>query len=123
MFEKIKKYVKEHEREFKIAGGVVVAAGVGYFIGKEVCKCYTKLPEDLRGKDIIAWVRNREIDMNLEQVKEFIDMNANNTAKFAIFREGPVSTAFEIIAFPEPGGDILGIPESYKPVLDAFVNK
>lgn len=43
---------------------------------------------NLEGKAIISWTPNDSV-MNLERVKEILDLNANNSSSFAIFRKGP----------------------------------
>ena len=54
----------------------------------------------MRGLKYIAWAPQPEKGtMTLERVKEILDLNANNAAKFAIFREGLDPNAFACIKF------------------------
>ena len=88
MLEKGKKYVKKHKTEL-IIGGCIAIAGVlvgmkfhGALNGRVIA-----IGESLRGKEWISWTPGAG-SRTLDSVKEILDLNADNNAMYAIFREG-----------------------------------
>ena len=91
MKEKVKKFWEDHKWEVISVTLIVGGAVVGTLAAKSIYKeCTKKVLKDLNleGKAIISWTPNDSF-MNLERVKEILDLNANNSSSFAIFREGP----------------------------------
>lgn len=87
MKEKIKKVWAEHKKEI-IIGAVIVGGVATVLITKKAT--ITGGMEKMKGWKYIAWEPQPEKGfMTLERAKEILDLNANNAAKFAIFREGP----------------------------------
>ena len=114
MFEKTKQFVKDHKGEI-IVGAIVGTIGiaVGLTIGLETNKKFVEIGKNYWGKEVISWSPAKGC-MTLERVKEFLDLNAENNAQFAIFREGTNPGAYlGIITGGEPV-----FPEN--PVLRAY---
>jgi hypothetical protein len=91
MKEKIKKFWKEHKEEILIGTTIIGGTVVGVILTKKLYKaCRMNILKELNleGKSTISWTP-RDSFMNLERVKEILDLNANNSSSFAIFREGP----------------------------------
>jgi phage host-nuclease inhibitor protein Gam len=78
----IKQFCKEHKKELILTGVVVGAVVTGLLVKGRSKKNLI----DVTGKNAITWVPGPGF-MNLERVKEILDLNANNTESFAIFRE------------------------------------
>ena len=98
MFEKTRKVVKEHKKEIiAVVGIAIIGAGIGLVIGKaigtNVNKDLVELGRRYLGKETISWEPGRG-SLTLEEVKKFLDLNAENNAMFAIFREGPEPDAY-----------------------------
>ena len=109
MFEKTKRFVKDHKYEI-IAGATIAAAGiaVGMAIGKNANKDLVELGLCYQGKNSISWVPNANAGfMDLERVKTVLDANADNTSCFVIFREGLKSEDYTLIMM----SDDVVIPE------------
>lgn len=109
MLEKVKKFVKDHEKEIKIAGYVAGGIIVGIFVVKYANKKGAK--KFFEDHQCIAWPKNPDVaKANLDQVKELLELNTNNAASFAIFREGPNPNEFECVRLTQ---DLI-LPESFK---------
>lgn len=81
----LKEFWKKHKHKL-LAGGLIIggiAVIVAVIKGKSA-----KNVVDLTGKSIIYWDPQSKDFMNLERVKEILDLNATNSSGFAIFREG-----------------------------------
>ena len=93
MKEKIKKVWSEHKTEI-IVGAVVVGGVICAIVAK-------KHIVNFKGMKVIGWDPNQKDAglMTLEEIKRILDLNANNTASFAIFREGLDPNAFACIKF------------------------
>lgn len=81
---KFKTFCKEHEKEIYFIGGVTIAVVVGTILIKRSGRTMI----DITGKQAITWPNEDKTFMNLERVKEILELNKNNSSKFAIFREG-----------------------------------
>ena len=93
MKEKMQKLWKEHKVE--IVMGTVIVGGV-------ICAIVAKKHiVNFKGMKVIGWDPNQKDAglMTLEEIKRILDLNANNTASFAIFREGLDPNAFACIKF------------------------
>ena len=88
----IKQIWKDHKTELAIAG-CMVGAVIGLIV---LHKVGTKKVVDCTGKNVISWKPEAK-SISLERVKEILDLNANSTAQFAIFREGLDPKAYECI--------------------------
>ena len=90
---KIKEFYTKHKKV--IIGGVVVVVGIG--VSTIVLK---KMPKkqmlDVTDKASITWKPDGKT-FNLEEVKKCLDANAESSAMFAIFREGPKPEEYAII--------------------------
>lgn len=82
----VKEFYKKYREPILITGCVVCTAVAAVILTK--AHVIGKIERLDRGKSILKWRSPGEF-MNLERVKEILDLNANNTEKFAIFREGP----------------------------------
>jgi hypothetical protein len=96
------KNIKEIWRDHKlgivagigIATSVVIGIIAVAIISKQEYNNETKRLTE--GKNVISWTPNNKF-MNLERVKEILDLNADNASQFAIFREGPDPNAYACI--------------------------
>lgn len=80
----LKEFYNKHKKAIIITG-VVSGAVVGTYLAYK----YLKKPiVSLKGKSVISWIPPKDA-MDLETVKEILDLNADNASRFAIFREGP----------------------------------
>ena len=87
MKEQIKKVWAEHKKEI-IIGAVVVGGIATVLITKKMT--IASGMEKMKGWKTIGWKPDpSKGTMNLDRVKELLDLNAANTAQYAIFREGP----------------------------------
>ncbi len=81
---KIMEFCRKHKTALivvcSVAGTIVV-----YAITR---KHYDKLLGWYKQRNVIAWKPTNKI-ITLEKVKEVLDLNANTSAPYAIFREGP----------------------------------
>jgi len=93
---RVKEFCKNHKKELVVIGGVIVGAVVGAIIYKHLG---TK-SVDYAGKNVISWTPGNTF-INLERVKEILDLNANNSEMFAIFREGPDPNAYACVLLSE----------------------
>ncbi len=96
----IKEFWNEHKKGLLIgaavAGGVVASA---ILIRKGVAKNVLEKIGAEGTNRLIAWNSLEDEKLvNLERVKEILDLNANNSAAFAIFREGPNPEGYGLIA-------------------------
>lgn len=90
---KVVKFCKEHKKGLLVTGCLIGATVVGVKIGIKVGK---RNVVDLTGRNVISWKPGKEI-INLDRVKEILDLNANSSAMFAIFREGVDPNAYVCI--------------------------
>jgi len=90
----IKIFCKEHKQKIIFVSCIVGAAVTGAIIHALISK--DKLVNEFAGKSVISWVENGGF-INLEEVKEILDLNANNKESFAIFREGLNSDTYSCI--------------------------
>ena len=91
---KIKAFVKKHKVKFIIGGSIVVGIA-GVLIFKNRGKTL-----DLRGRAVITWTPSGN-SVNLDNVKEFLDVTKDDSSMFAIFREGADPTKYAIIELEE----------------------
>jgi len=81
----IKTLYKDHKQKIILGSkivGVAVIGAIAYTLGSK------RKVEDLHeGKDMLWWTPTNNF-INLEKVKEVLDLNANNSESFAIFRNG-----------------------------------
>ena len=89
----INEFCKDHKKEIVVTGLIIGGVVISALITKRI---FTKNLIDLTGKDVISWTPNDKF-MNLERVKEILDLNADNTSKFAIFREGLEPNQYAVI--------------------------
>ena len=95
MKEKMQKLWKEHKVE--IVMGTVIVGGV-------ICAIVAKKHlVNCKGLRVIGWDPNQKDAglMTLEEIKRILDLNAGNTAGFAIFREGLDPNAFTCVKFDD----------------------
>lgn len=86
---KIKEFYKKHEKDINTIGSVV-AITVGFMLVTKHYKNKNKKLVDLKGRSAIMWNKNQDGEIiNIDRVKEILDLNADTTGAFAIFREGP----------------------------------
>jgi len=81
----IKTFCKENKDKIVTVGCVIGVAVIGALVYERANTKPVKNP--YAGKATISWTPGPEI-MNLERVKEVLDLNANNNEQFAIFKEG-----------------------------------
>jgi len=94
MLEKTKSFVKDHKRGIVLTGCVVAGVITGVVLCKRFDKEMVDLGKQFCGKSVISWTETNNGFIDLERVKEILDANANNSAQFAIFREGPDPNAY-----------------------------
>lgn len=89
MFEKGKKFIKDHKYEI-IAGATIAAAGVavGMIISGKLNGRLIELGKRVDGKGCLTWFESDNGFMNLDTVKAVLEANAENNSRFAIFRDG-----------------------------------
>ena len=90
MKEKLKKFWKDHKEEILVYTAIIGGTVVGIVLTKKIYNgCKRKVLKDLHlnGKSWISWTP-RDGSINLERVKEILDLNVNNASRYAIFREG-----------------------------------
>lgn len=93
----IKKIWKNHKKAIVLTGVVIGGAVIGYLVIKSVAGKHTV---DLTGKNVISWVPDNKV-LTLEEVKEFLDVTANEPTMFAIFREGKNLKDYAIVLLNE----------------------
>lgn len=98
MKEQIKKVWAEHKKEI-IIGAVVVGGVATVLITKKMTIAAGM--EKMKGLKSICWNPNQPGSgpMTLDRIKEILDLNAANTAQYAIFREGPNPADYICIMF------------------------
>ena len=79
---KVKEFWQKHKTKVYWVGGTLVAVGAATWL---ILKDRTFM--EITGRHGLAWDPPTG-SMNLEEVKSILDVNADNSAKFAIFREG-----------------------------------
>jgi len=94
----IKTFCKENKNKLISVGCIVGVAIIGAVI-------YTKTDKEevvnpYAGKDVISWTPEDKF-MNLERVKEIIDLNANNSESYAIFKEGVNTDEYSCISLSD----------------------
>ena len=82
----IKEFYKKYKEPILLTGCIVGAAVVAVLITNAHVN---KKVVNLEGLNVLTW---KPIDtfMNLERAKESLDLNANNSERFAIFRDGSI---------------------------------
>jgi len=95
---KIKDFCKQHKKVLIITGSVIGVTIVTILMAKGIIK--DKKMIDLTGESVIHWKPENKF-MNLESVKEILDLNADNASQFAIFREGPNPADYVCIVLSE----------------------
>jgi len=91
---KVKELWTNHKRELVIAGCIIGGVIVATIITQKM----SKKAIDLTGECLIHWKPSDEPKfINLEQVKEILDLNATNSSMYAIFREGADPNAYQCI--------------------------
>ena len=88
----IKEFCKKHKKEIIFTSCLVGAVVIGVLVKGQ----HKKKLIELAGKNVITWTPGNSF-INLEKVKEILDLNANNSELFAIFREGPDPNAYVCI--------------------------
>jgi hypothetical protein len=109
MIKEVKDFCKKYKKEIIIVGVTLVAGGtIGAVVMKVLSdnkpKCGAVLPA---GMNSISWEPN-DSTINLERVKEILDLNSGNSEKFAIFKEGPGVDSYALILL----GDIITEPQA-----------
>lgn len=99
----IKTFYKEHKAKIIVGCCMIGSAVVGALVYKSTIK---EAVDPYQGKSVISWVENGGY-IGLEEVKEVLDLNANNNASFAIFKEGVNSDDYGCILL----NDDVVIPE------------
>jgi hypothetical protein len=95
MIKEVKNFCKKYKKELIVGGLIIVGGGVIGSIAQQIIskkKGFT-VPD---GMTTIYWKPNNSF-INLEKVKEVLDLNVNNNESFAIFREGPNSEAYTLV--------------------------
>lgn len=90
----IKTFYKENKQKIVVGSYIVGAAVIGalaYALSEA-----TKVDNYYKSRDVISWEPKGRF-INLEQVKNVLDLNADNSESFAIFREGSESDAYSCI--------------------------
>ena len=86
----IKQIWNDHKLGIVAGIGIVTSVIIGIIavavISKQEYNNETKRLTE--GKNVISWEPNDNV-IDLERVKELLDLNADNNETFAIFREGP----------------------------------
>ena len=88
---KLKQFWTDHKTKILVIGGGVVVATISYALFHN-----RKAISEFAGENVIHWVPGNET-MNLEEVKEILELNKDNASSFAIFREGPDPSKFVTI--------------------------
>lgn len=93
MNKKIKRFWDDHKLAICIVGGSAAIAATLY-LNRDKRKLM-----DITGKAAISWVPSHDPDkvLNLERVKEILDLNKDNLSQFAIFREGANPSDYTLI--------------------------
>ena len=81
----MKEFCKDHKNKFIVAGYVVSVAIIGALVYKQSTTKEVISPYE--GMNVLSWIPTTAF-MDLERVKEILDLNANNVESFAIFKEG-----------------------------------
>jgi hypothetical protein len=92
----VKEFCKKHKKGIILTG---VVAGV--VIGAIAKTKFNKRFIDVAGKNWITWKSGNTGYMDLERVKEILDLNANNSEPFAIFRAPSGPTDYTCIQLSE----------------------
>lgn len=86
---KVKEFYKKHEKGINTIVSVVVIT-TGCVLVTKHYRSKNKQLVDLKGKSAVMWNQNQDGEIiNLDRVKEILDLNADTMGAFAIFREGP----------------------------------
>lgn len=85
----IKQKVKDNKKIF-IVGGVIVTAAVAVVLTRKIIIKNNFLIDRNLADIAVAWKKNPDKNINLEKVKAILDLNAESTEKFAIFRDGNI---------------------------------
>ena len=80
----IKTFCKDHKRKLGFVGCVIGIAVAGVLMHKVANK---EDVSEYAGQNVISWIPTDRF-MDLERVKEVLDLNADNNESFAIFKEG-----------------------------------
>lgn len=89
----IKTFYKEHKTKIIVGCCMIGSAVVGALAYKSTIK---EVESPYQGKSVISWVENGGF-INLEKVKEVLDLNVNNNESFAIYKEGVNSDEYGCI--------------------------
>lgn len=82
---KLKTFYKNNKQKIIIGSYVVGGSIIGMLTYKLVR--LSKVEDPYEGKDVISWTQTNNF-INIDKVKEILDLNASNSESFAIFRDG-----------------------------------
>jgi hypothetical protein len=88
----IKEFWKKHKKKIIFVGCLAGAVTYGVLVSRQLGMEKRKFAH-LTGKTVLSWVQPEGF-MNLERVKEILDLNAETSSSFAILKEGPDPNAY-----------------------------
>ena len=94
----IKEFYKKYREPILITGCVVCTAVAAVILTK--AHVIGKIERLDRGKSILKW-GTPDSFMSLERSKEILDLNANNSERFAIFRDGSIPEDYVCITISD----------------------
>lgn len=97
---KVKEFCKKHEKAIAVVGGVVGIA-IGVVVYKRLNTKKVADVTELVDLSIITWKTTEEKHISLEEVKAILDATANNSHRFAIFREGSIPSQYVCISLDD----------------------
>ena len=103
MKEQVKKIWEEHKKAV-IIGGVVVGVVVTAMITKQVTKRTTiqLIVKKASGYSGIMWKKGQGASpVNLDKVKELLELNKDNLSSFAIYRQAHQTGLYTVIALDD----------------------
>ena len=93
----IKEFYKKYKEPILLTGCLVGAAVIAVALtNSHVAK---KL-SIIEGLNVLKW-KPTDTFMNLERAKEILDLNANNSERFAIFRDGTIPEDYVCITISD----------------------
>ena len=91
----IKEFCKEHKNKIVFVGCMIGSAVIGTLVYKQL-NPVEEVVDPYKGQNVISWTPF-EGSINLEEVKNVLDLNANNNESFAIYKDGVNSDEYGCI--------------------------